>query len=63
MLDFLVLIAMYVAAAALGGIGLYFFFKQTKSKPPRDEKQTHLTAVATEDMLPGWGKEEEKAKT
>jgi hypothetical protein len=39
---------------------VYFLYKQTRNKSPI-QQETH-TVVATEDMLPGWGKEEEEAK-
>lgn len=58
--DILILIAVYLVAALLGGTGVYFLYKQTRNKSPI-QQETH-TVVATEDMLPGWGKEEEEAK-
>ncbi|MEA4866487.1 MAG: hypothetical protein VB088_13960 [Sphaerochaeta sp.] len=57
--DFLILLAIYLVAMLLGGTGLYFLHKQGRKKPPKHQK-TH-TIVSTEDMLPGWGKEEEEA--
>ena len=60
MSDILILIAVYLVAALLGGTGVYFLYKQPRNKSPKQQK-TH-TVVAAEDMLPGWGKEEEEAK-
>lgn len=60
MSDFLILLGIYLVAALLGGTGVYFLYKQTRNKSPI-QQETH-TVVATEDMLPGWGKEEEETK-
>lgn len=62
MSDILILITIYVVAAALGGIGLYFLLTQHESKPLRHERPNKQTTISTEDMLPGWGKEEEESK-
>ena len=58
--DFLILLAMYLVAMLLGGTGLYFLLKKEQRKMP--EKPKLNTIVSAEDMLPGWGKEEEEAK-
>ena len=60
MSDSMILIVVYLVAALLGGTGVYFLYKQTRNKSPI-QQETH-TVGATEDMLPGWGKEEEEAK-
>lgn len=60
MSDSMILIVVYLVAALLGGTGLYFLLRQGRNKPAKHQK-TH-TVVSTEDMLPGWGKEEEEAK-
>lgn len=60
MSDSMILIVVYLVAALLGGTGMYFLYKQTRNKSPK-QQETHAV-VATEDMLPGWGKEEEEAK-
>ncbi|HCU30645.1 MAG: hypothetical protein AB7D24_10455 [Sphaerochaeta sp.] len=57
--DFLILLAMYLVAMLLGGTGLYFLLKKEQRKMP--EKPKLNTIVSAEDMLPGWGKEEEEA--
>lgn len=62
MSDFLILITIYVVAAALGGTGLYFLLTQHESNPSKHEKQSMQTTISIEDMLPDWGKEEEESK-
>lgn len=57
--DFLILLAMYLVAMLLGGTGLYFLLKKEQRKMP--EKPKLNTIVSAEDMLLGWGKEEEEA--
>lgn len=60
MSDFLILLGIYLVAALLGGTGLYFLRK--KQQPIMPDKPKPHTIVSAEDMLPGWGKEEEEAK-
>ncbi|ADY14486.1 hypothetical protein [Sphaerochaeta globosa] len=62
MSDILILITIYVVAAALGGIGLYFLLTHHTSKPHKHERPNKQATISTEDMLPGWGKEEEESK-
>lgn len=62
MSDILILIAIYAVSAAMAITGLFFLLKQREPKPKKQAGKKSQVVRATEDMLPGWGKEEEEAK-
>ncbi len=65
MRDLIILIGIYAVAVLLAGFGIVSLI-QGKSAPDVQEppmaKPVGNPLVSTEDMLSGWGKEEEEAK-
>ncbi|NCC12470.1 MAG: hypothetical protein EOM32_03745 [Spirochaetia bacterium] len=67
MRDLIILIGIYASALLLAGFGIVGLLRQ-KAKNTYDSQQALESKpeakplVSTEDMLSGWGKEEEEAK-
>ncbi|NBK22411.1 MAG: hypothetical protein EOM68_10335 [Spirochaetia bacterium] len=63
MRDLSILIGIYTVAVLLAGLGMVSLRKQKKRNPEVQNKpMAKPPLVSTEDMLSGWGKEEEEAK-
>ena len=65
MRDLIILIGIYAAAVLLAGFGIVPLIKGKSTSNVQDPQMAKPVAkplVSTEDMLYGWGKEEEEAK-
>ena len=65
MRDLSILIGIYTVAVLLAVFGIVSLKRQKRSPAVQDEPMTKQVAkplVSTEDMLSGWGQEEEEAK-
>jgi flagellar basal body-associated protein FliL len=62
MRDLIILIGIYVSALLLAGFGIVSLRRQKNPPEAQDKPMPKKPLVSTEDMLSGWGKEEEEAK-